>query len=88
MAKYTSLNEAMVAKDDLAEAERRYELLAEAFEATPNLRGNLNPALERAKAEILRLRAADAAKPDAATAGEESGKVVAIDPGRFRKSSG
>ncbi len=48
----------MDANDELAEAERRYELLAETFEAAPYLRANLNPALERAKAEIVRLRAA------------------------------
>lgn len=79
MAKYTSLNEAMDAKDDLAEAEIRYRLLAEAFEASPQLRGNLNTALERAKAEIARLRVT---KPP-----KESGKVVAFDPSRFQKKS-
>lgn len=83
MAKYSSLNEAMAAKDDLAEAEIRYRLLAETFEAAPNLRANLNPALERAKAEIVKLRAA--ARPKAAT---DTGRVVAFDAGRFRKSTG
>jgi hypothetical protein len=57
MAKYATLNEAMVAKDELGEAELRYKLLAEAFEDEPQLRSQLNPQLERAKAEILRLRA-------------------------------
>lgn len=81
MAKYASLNEAMDAKDDLAEAEIRYRLLAETFEEKPQLRANLNPALERAKAEIVRLRAAE--KPNASP---DSGKVVAFDSSRFRKS--
>ncbi|MGJ6124911.1 hypothetical protein QN239_20300 [Mycolicibacterium sp. Y3] len=82
MPKYESLNEAMAARDELAEAEIRYRLLAETFEAKPQLRANLNPALERAKAEIVRLRAAVPA-----TAGDpDSGKVVAFDANRFRKS--
>lgn len=79
MAKYTTLNDAMAAKDDLAEAEIRYKLLAEAFEDKPQLRANLNPALERAKAEIVRLRAL---VPQSNT----SPTVVAFDPTRFRKS--
>jgi hypothetical protein len=83
MARCKTLNEAMVAKDDLAEAEIRYRLLAETFEAVPQLRGNLNPALERAKAEIMRLRAAVVPK-----SGNDSGKVVAFDAARFRKSTG
>ncbi len=82
MAKYETLNEAMDAMDELAEAEIRYRLLAETFEQMPQLRGNLNPALERAKAEILRLRAAGAPK----TQGSE-GKVVKFDADRFRKKS-
>lgn len=81
MAKYATLAEAMDAGDELAEAEIRYGLLAEVFEAVPNLRGNLNTSLERAKAEIVRLRAA----VPAPTTGE-SGKVVAFDAERFRKS--
>lgn len=80
MAKYATLNAAMVAEDDLAEAEIRYRLLAEVFEGEPKLRANLNPALERAKAEILRLRAAVPSKPVA------DGAVVAFDPARFRRS--
>jgi hypothetical protein len=84
MAQYKTLHEAMVAKDDLAEAEIRYRLLAEAFEAMPQLRGNLNPALERAKAEIVRLRAM-APKSDADESSTD-GKVVAFDASRFRKS--
>ncbi|GAS95646.1 Gp2 [Mycolicibacterium canariasense] len=83
MAKYTSLNDAMVAKDELAEAEIRYRLLAETFEEKPQLRANLNPALERAKAEILRLRAVKKT-PGAA----DSGMVVAFDAARFRRSGG
>lgn len=83
MAKYGSLNGAMEAGDELAEAQIRYRLLAETFEAVPNLRGNLNTALERAKAEIVRLRAL---KTESEAAPKESGKVVAFDAGRFRKS--
>ena len=79
MASYTSLNEAMVAKDELGEAELRYKLLAEAFEDKPQLRSQLNAQLERAKAEIIRLRAL---KPVT----QEVGKVVAFDAERFRKS--
>ncbi|KRD07788.1 hypothetical protein ASE48_10145 [Mycobacterium sp. Root265] len=80
MPEYASLSAAMEAKDELAEAEIRYRLLAETFEAMPQLRANLNPALERTKAEILRLRAV---KPESQ---EKSGTVVAFDADRFRKS--
>lgn len=84
MARFKTLNEAMVAKDDLAEAEIRYRLLSETFEEMPQLRGNLNPALERAKAEIVRLRSAKSAEvPESVEA-----KVVAFDAARFRKSTG
>ncbi|MDZ4236037.1 MAG: hypothetical protein U1C73_20270 [Dietzia sp.] len=83
MAKYATLAEAMAAGDELAEVELRYELLAAVFEAVPNLRGNLNPALERAKAEIVRLRAASPPKSS-----DQTGKVVAFDATRFRRSSG
>jgi len=79
MAKYAKLNDAMVANDELAEVEIRYGLLAEAFEAMPQLRANLNSQLERAKAEIARLRAV---KPKAGA----TRKVVAFDAERFRKS--
>lgn len=82
MAKYKTLNEAMVAKDELGEAELRYQLLAEAFEGLPQLRSQLNAQLERAKAEILRLRAVAPKKDESTTAGT----VVAFDAGRFRKS--
>ncbi len=54
---YKTLNEAMEANDELAEARIRYRLLAEAFEAKPQLRSQLNTQIERAKAEIVRLRA-------------------------------
>lgn len=84
MARYKTLNEAMNAKDNLAEAEIRYRLLSEAFEKMPQLRANLNTALERAKAEIVQLRAAAATKPDG-TAAASPGKVVAFDADRFRK---
>ncbi|MGB6148441.1 hypothetical protein [Mycolicibacter algericus] len=80
MPEYDSLNAAMEAGDELAEAEIRYRLLAEVFVAVPNLRSNLNPQLERCKAEILRLRAA---KP---TAEKAAGKVVAFDASRFKRS--
>lgn len=83
MPECDSLNAAMVAGDELAEAEIRYKLLAEVFEAMPQLRGNLNGQIERCKAEILRLRAA---RPTASA--KLDGKVVAFDAGRFRKSSG
>lgn len=83
MAKYASLNEAMAAKDGLAEAEIRYRLLAEVFEGEPKLRSQLNPALDKAKAEVERLRAMTGkAGPETAA----SGKVVAFDADRFRKS--
>ena len=85
--KYASLNEAMVAKDELGEAELRYELLAEAFEELPQMRSQLNAQLERAKAEILRLRAlAPRSDSDSVTDGDGTGKVVAFDADRFRKS--
>ncbi|SIR97907.1 hypothetical protein [Williamsia sterculiae] len=78
---YATLNAAMAAGDELAEAEIRYRLLAETFESTPQLRGNMNGQLERVKAEIVRLRALRDAKspvPDP--------KVLPFDPSRFRKS--
>lgn len=84
MAEYKTLNEAMIAKDELGEAELRYKLLAEAFEALPQLRSQLNAQLERAKVEIGRLRAL--APGSSAKAEEVSGKVVAFDANRFKKS--
>lgn len=85
MAKYETLTAAMEAGDELAEAELRYRLLAEAFAAAPQLRSQLNPQLERAKAEIVRLRALEK-KPDASEEKVSAGKVVAFDADRFRKS--
>lgn len=85
MAKYTTLNEAMAAGDELAEAEMRYELLAAAFLDMPQLRSQLNAQLERAKAEIVRLRAM-APKSGTDSGSDQSGKVVAFDAGRFLKS--
>ena len=82
MPEYATLNEAMVANDELAEARMRYRLLAQAFEDLPQLRSQLNAQLERAKAEIMRLRAL-APKADVSA---EVGKVVAFDAERFRKS--
>lgn len=86
MAEYAMLNEAMVAADELGEAELRYKLLAEAFHDMPQLRSQLNAQLERAKAEIVRLRALKP-KANVAASSDESGKVVTFDAGRFRKSS-
>ena len=85
MAKYETLTAAMEAGDELAEAELRYQLLAEAFVEKPQLRSQLNTQLERAKAEIVRLRAL-ADKPDASKKKVSAGKVVAFDADRFRKS--
>lgn len=85
MAKYETLTAAMEAGDELAEAELRYQLLAEAFVEKPQLRSQLNTQLERAKAEIVRLRAL-AKKPDASKEKVSAGKVVAFDADRFRKS--
>lgn len=84
MAEYVTLNEAMEANDELAEAQIRYRLLAEAFEANPQLRSQLNAQLERAKAEIARLRALSPKSGEADPA--SAGKVVAFDAERFRKS--
>jgi hypothetical protein len=83
MPEHATLNEAMAANDELAEARIRYRLLAEAFEDKPQLRSQLNTQLERAKAEILRLTAM-AGKPGSSDG--DSGKVVAFDAARFRKS--
>ena len=83
MAKYATLNDAMAAKDELGEAELRYRLLAEAFEDEPKLRSQLHPAIVSVKAEILRLRAL---APKGSESRSESGKVVAFDAARFRKS--
>lgn len=84
MAKHETLNDAMAANDVLAEAEIRYRLLAEAFEQQPQMRGQLNTQLERAKAEIVQLRALTSEPGEDAVV--ESGKVVAFDAERFRKS--
>ena len=83
MAKYGTLNEAMAAGDELAEAEIRYRMLAEAFTELPQLRSQLNSQIERAKAEIVRLRAL-AKKPESET--KPTGNVVAFDADRFQKS--
>lgn len=82
--KYATLNDAMVANDELAEAAIRYRLLAEAFEDKPQLRSQLNPQIERAKAEIVRLRALAVKPADAGPV--TAGKVVAFNGDRFRKS--
>lgn len=84
-AKYRTLTAAMAAGDELAEAEIRYRMLAEAFKELPQMRSQLNAQLERAKAEIMRLRALSK-KPGESEADKTSGKVVPIDAGRFRKS--
>lgn len=90
VAEHKTLVEAMDAKDELAEAEIRYRLLAETFEEKPQLRANLNPALERAKAEILRLRAMASSKSAAGESNDspDAGKVVAFDAKRFQKTTG
>lgn len=84
VADYKSLNDAMDANDELAEAKMRYKLLADAFEDMPQLRSQLNAQLERAKAEIGRLRAL--APKAGETVPQDSGTVVAFDATRFRKS--
>lgn len=87
MAEYDTLNDAMNANDELAEAKIRYRLLAEAFEEKPQLRSQLNAQLERAKAEIGRLRAlAPNGSESESNSEDASGKVVAFDAARFRKS--
>lgn len=86
MAKYATLNEAMEANDELAEAEIRYRMLAEAFSEHSQLRSQLNTQLERAKAEIVRLRAIRS-KGDKPEEKVDSGKVIAFDVNRFQKSS-
>ena len=83
MTEYATLSAAMAAKDDLAEVELRYKLLAETFESSPQLRANLNPALERAKADIVRLRAVAQARQGTT---KSPGTVVPIDAPRFQKS--
>lgn len=84
MAEYVTLNDAMIAEDELGEAELRYKLLAEAFEENPKLRGQINAQLVSAKIEIGRLRAL--APNGVGSAEEKSGKIVAFDADRFRKS--
>lgn len=84
MARYKTLNQAMDAKDNLAEAEIRYRLLSEALKAMPKLRANPNPALERAKAEIL---ATGGSGDETRRRAESPGKVIAFDTDRFRKST-
>lgn len=87
MSKYESLNEAMEAGDALAEAEIRYRLLAEAFTVAPQLRSQLATAIERAKAEVLQLRALSKGPGEGTTQGDTSpGKVIGFDANRFRKS--
>ncbi len=84
MATYKTLNDAMAAGDELAEAEIRYRMLAEAFSEMPQLRSQLNAQIERAKAEIVRLRALRKNPDDAAK--KSAGNVVAFDANRFQKS--
>lgn len=86
MAEYATLTAAMAAGDELAEAEMRYEMLAEAFKELPQMRSQLNAQLERAKAEIMRLRALSK-KPETDTPSGTDGKVVPFDADRYRKSS-
>jgi len=86
MPEYATLNDAMIANDELGEAVLRYKLLSEAFEAKPQLRSQLNAQLERAKAEIGRLRALAPKSSGTGASEASSGKVVAFDADRFRKS--
>ena len=83
--KYRSLTAAMEAGDELAEAEIRYRLLADAFVEMPQLRSQLNPQIERAKAEIVRLRALLPNEGDAAAGATDVGTVIAFNADRFRK---
>ena len=83
---YTTLSAAMAAGDELAEAEIRYKMLAEVFADSPQLRANLNPSIERVKAEILRLRAANKPKQDLPDQ-VKAGTVVQFDPSRFQKTA-
>ncbi len=83
MAEYVTLNDAMDADDELAEARIRYRLLSEAFEEMPQLRSQLNPQLERSKVEIARLKALTTGSSGRSV---ESGKVVDFDAARFQKS--
>lgn len=83
MAEYESLSAAMKAGDELAEAEMRYDMLAEAFLDLPQMRSQLNTQVERAKAEIIRLRALSEKPKAPASVG---GKVVAFNANRFQKS--
>lgn len=88
--KYRTLATAMAAGDELAEAEIRYRLLADAFVEMPQLRSQLNPQIERAKAEIVRLRALlpkGSDEGDAAAETADAGTVIAFNADRFRKSS-
>lgn len=90
MTEYDSLDDAMAANDQLAEAVLRYRLLADAFTALPQLRSQLNPQLERAKAEIVRLRAdppRTVEDPVAPADADKFGRVVPFDGSRFRKEA-
>lgn len=86
---YYTLGDAMLAGDSLTEAKLRYLGLAEAWDAMPQLRGQINSQLSAAKAEWERLEALSkqVTKPDAPDGSDESkfGKVVPID-GRFDKT--
>lgn len=96
------LKSAMEAGDVLAEAERRYEIIAEMMNPRRELRENERPLTgtevkalsieaDRLMHKIVSLRAekkADAAKvAGAGEADAQLGKVVKLDAGRFRRSS-
>lgn len=81
--KYTSITDAVLAGDMLAAAEMRLRKLDEAFVGLPQMRSQLSTALERAAAEVERLKAL---KPEADESEKQLGKVVPFDADRYRKS--
>lgn len=94
MAEYNTITEAVLAGDMLAAAEIRLRQLDEAFTDQPQMRSQLSTALERAAAEVERLKAMkpksqveETASGDA-PAGDEAkfGQVVPFDADRYRKS--
>ena len=93
---------AMQAGDVLAEAERRYEIIADLMDPRRELGKNERPLTgtevkalsieaDRLMHKIVALRAekkaADAGKADSGDAKSKLGKVVAFDADRFRRSS-
>lgn len=89
MAEYSTITDAVLAGDMLTAAEMRLRKLDEAFVGLPQMRSQLSTALERAAAEVERLKAL---RPKDQEPGEASGdaaklgKVVAFNADRYRKS--